>query len=155
MVRWPEFGPDSALALNGRVETHSLAAGRDCLHKPENAMTSCATTRCPGFVRVATAAALLALPSTSIAGQLAVTQLPCGTKTEMLEILTKTYGEREVAHGIANTGALAQLFVGPKGTWTIVATSPDGKSCLIGAGQDWERTTAGQNVSTGGAEEGI
>jgi hypothetical protein len=118
-------------------------------------MTNCATTRCPGFVRVASAAALLALPSTSLAGPLAVTQLPCGSKTEMLEILTKTYGEREVAHGIANTGALAQVFVGPKGTWTIVATSPNGMSCLIGAGQDWERATAGQNVSTGTYGDGI
>ena len=87
------------------------------------------------------------------AGQLAVTQLPCGTRDEMIGILTKTYGEHEVAHGLANTGALAQVFVGPKGTWTIVATSPNGTSCLIGAGEDWERTIT--NANTNSYDEGI
>jgi len=106
--------------------------------------------RCFGLIAPAVSVALPAMAGTAPP---AMTQLPCGSRTEIIEILTTTYGEREVAHGLANTGALAQVFVGPDGTWTIVATSPNGVSCLIGAGHDWERTTT--KASTGGYEEGI
>jgi hypothetical protein len=110
----------------------------------------------------ATAGLLIATPSNAEqpkakapgAGRLAVAQLPCGSRKEMLDILTKSYGEREVAHGLANTGALAQLFVGPDGSWTIVATSPSGTSCLIGAGHSWERKPT-QATTTGSYDEGI
>jgi hypothetical protein len=110
-------------------------------------------TRYSGLIRAATVGVLSVLPAAAGGAQLGVMQLPCGTRTEMVNILTENYGEKEVAHGLANTGALAELFVGPSGTWTIVATSPNGKSCLIGAGQAWERTTTKANAK--GYDEGI
>jgi len=109
---------------------------------------------CRALIRVAAVGALAVIPVAADAGALVAHHMPCGARAEMLEILTKNYGEREVAHGLANTGALAQVFVGPNGTWTIVATSPNGMSCLIGAGHAWERTTA-TKASAGDYDEGI
>jgi hypothetical protein len=110
-------------------------------------------TRCTGLIGIVTVGVLSLSPVAAGGAQLGVMQLPCGTRTEMLDILTQNYGEKEVAHGLANTGALAEVFVGPSGTWTIVATSPNGKSCLIGAGQAWERTTTKANAKV--YDEGI
>ena len=33
---------------------------------------------------------------------------------------------------------LHTVFVSGNGTWTIIATGTDGKSCLLSAGKDWQ-----------------
>jgi hypothetical protein len=68
--------------------------------------------------------------------------LPCASRTDVVRILRETFGERPVGHGLANSGAVAELFSGPNGTWTIVATSPNGISCMVGAGESWQTSIA-------------
>ena len=69
-------------------------------------------------------------------------QVPCGTRDQVVKVLKETYGERAMAHGIAHSGSLAEVFIGPSGSWTIIATSPNGISCMIGSGESWETTLA-------------
>lgn len=61
-------------------------------------------------------------------------------------MLKEQYGERAMAHGLAHTGAVAEIFTSPKGTWTIIATSPNGMSCMIGSGESWQTTLAGDET---------
>jgi hypothetical protein len=93
----------------------------------------------------------VAVPMAPAIGQKLQGQLPCGKRKDLIEVLKKNYGERAVAHGLANSGAVAEVYVGPGGTWTIVATSPNGVSCLIGAGEAWE----GNTVNASAYDEGI
>jgi hypothetical protein len=63
-------------------------------------------------------------------------------RNEIVRALREQFGEKPVAHGLADTGVLAEIFSGPQGTWTIVATSPNGVSCLIGSGQSFQTALA-------------
>ena len=48
------------------------------------------------------------------------------------------YGERLNASGVTTTGALVELYEAPGGeSWTLVLALPDGRACLIAAGNEW------------------
>jgi len=68
----------------------------------------------------------------------AVPKMPCAARAEVVKMLRDHFGETPIAHGLAHTGAVAEVFLGPKGTWTIVATSPNGLSCMVGSGENWQ-----------------
>jgi hypothetical protein len=68
----------------------------------------------------------------------AVQQMPCAQRAEVVKMLRDHFGESPIAHGLAHTGAVAEVFLGPKGTWTIVATAPNGLSCMVGSGESWQ-----------------
>ena len=72
--------------------------------------------------------------------------LACGKRADVEKMLKEQYGERAMAHGLAHTGAVAEIFTSPKGTWTIIATSPNGMSCMIGSGKSWQTTLAGDET---------
>jgi hypothetical protein len=69
-------------------------------------------------------------------------QIACGKRADIEKMLKEQYGERAMAHGLAHSGAVAEIFTSPKGTWTIIATSPNGMSCMIGSGESWQTTLA-------------
>ncbi len=64
--------------------------------------------------------------------------LPCADHDHVAGQLRETFGERMIGNGLAESGVLFELYVGQTGTWTLLATTPTGKSCLIGAGEAWE-----------------
>jgi hypothetical protein len=65
-------------------------------------------------------------------------QMICGSRTEIVASLTAGHQETKTAQGLSGNGALVELFTGPKGSWTLLLTTPSGQSCLIGAGDNWE-----------------
>ena len=50
--------------------------------------------------------------------------------------------ENPAAVGQINGDAVIEVFVSEKGTWTILATGTDGKSCVLSAGEDFEINVA-------------
>ena len=68
----------------------------------------------------------------------AIQQMPCAARGEVVKMLREHFGESPIAHGTAHTGATAEVFLGPKGTWSIVATAPNGLSCMVGSGENWQ-----------------
>jgi hypothetical protein len=72
----------------------------------------------------------------------AVQQMACADRNEIVRALREMFGEKPVAHGLADSGILAAIFASPQGTWTIVATNPNCVSCLIGSGQLFQTTAA-------------
>ena len=83
---------------------------------------------------------------TAIAAPLAVTApgiaqaqfAMCGERAAIVDQLKTKYQESRQAVGlIANTGA-AELYVSERGTWTMLMTLANGKSCIIAAGHSWD-----------------
>jgi hypothetical protein len=64
----------------------------------------------------------------------------CAERERVLEFLSEHYQETPVAMGVANNGGLIEVVTTPDGaTWTILITMPDGDTCMVAAGHDWER----------------
>ncbi len=62
----------------------------------------------------------------------------CRARDGLLTQLEQKYGEVPVAIGVAE-GALIELLTAKDGlTWTIILTSPQGRSCLIASGEGWQ-----------------
>jgi hypothetical protein len=72
----------------------------------------------------------------------AMQQMPCGKRTDVVRMLRENFGEGLMGRGLADSGAVAEVFTSANGTWTIVATSPNGLSCMIGTGQSWQPVIA-------------
>lgn len=65
----------------------------------------------------------------------------CSSRADILSQLSQKYKEAPVAVGLANSGALIEVLTSSDGTtWTIVLSMPNGTTCLIAAGSDWQAT---------------
>lgn len=92
-------------------------------------------------VRLATAVAagLVAISVLSVFAGRAEAQAVCGPRHDIERKLDKGFGEHPVSIGLAEGGNLIEVFAGKDGrTWTILATRPDGLSCLIANGESWQ-----------------
>jgi hypothetical protein len=79
--------------------------------------------------------ATLSLTTSASAGQPA----NCGPRAALLKQLANKYSEAPVAVGLSNSGALVEVLTSERGdTWTILVSKPDGTSCLVAAGQEWQ-----------------
>lgn len=63
----------------------------------------------------------------------------CAKREEINVLLSERYGEEPRSMGVSESGDAAfELFVSPKGTWTITMTTSNGLSCVMAAGKHWE-----------------
>lgn len=62
----------------------------------------------------------------------------CGQRTVLVERLLSEFKENQAAVGTLHESAILEVFVSDQGTWTILATGTDGRSCVLAAGQDFE-----------------
>lgn len=66
-------------------------------------------------------------------------QANCGPRDVLLERLAGQYGEERQSVGLARN-LMFEIFANPDtGSWTIVATRAGGSSCVMAAGQSFER----------------
>jgi len=86
----------------------------------------------------AVTAASFALGSTGAPAS-AAGQPICGAHDDVASGLEKKYAETPSARGLATAGMMIEVFSSPEGTFTIVATRPDGTSCLLAAGEAWHK----------------
>ncbi len=69
-------------------------------------------------------------------------QLVCTKRIDVVEHLAGKYKEATIAIGLANNGGVIEVFSSQTGTsWTIIITMPNGTSCMIAAGSNWEKIT--------------
>lgn len=75
--------------------------------------------------------------STASAGQ-----HPCQDRSKVLEKLARDYKETTIAIGMAANGGVLEVLTTEDGadtrTFTIIVTMPDGKSCLLATGENFE-----------------
>ena len=65
----------------------------------------------------------------------------CAARADLVKALGEKFHENEAARGLINPNVVLEIFVSEKGTWTILATDTHGLSCVISAGEGWDRTT--------------
>jgi len=89
---------------------------------------------------VRTSLALVALTAALTFGgiQAASAQALCGDRTNFLKHLGKSYKESPTAMGLTSNGKVIEVLTSDKGSWTIIVTNPEGKSCVVAAGEAWE-----------------
>jgi hypothetical protein len=66
----------------------------------------------------------------------------CADRDEMVKSLSDKFKEKSAALGQINGSAVIEVFVSDKGSWTILATGTDGKSCVLSAGEGWQINVA-------------
>ena len=63
----------------------------------------------------------------------------CADRTLVIERLAERYGETLQSMGLHQNRNVLEVYASDEtGTWTILVTSPDGRACLIAAGQAWD-----------------
>ncbi len=72
----------------------------------------------------------------------------CGSRADFIKALSDKYQETGKALGIAGQVNLVEIFASKSGTWTILVTTPDGKSCIIAAGSSWEDLPPNKNLTS-------
>ncbi len=65
-------------------------------------------------------------------------QTICGERGAIVASLEKTYSEAPVSMGLGSNGAIIEVFASPSGTFTIILTRPNGLTCVMAAGENWE-----------------
>lgn len=84
--------------------------------------------------------ALLAAPGSSA-------ENVCGKRDDIVTRLENGYQEFNSAMGMSTNGGLVELYTSDNGTWTLMLTQPDGVSCLIAAGENWESFNSPKSAS--------
>jgi len=67
----------------------------------------------------------------------AIAQNVCGPREELVLRLWNKWQEAQIAHGLVNDGRLVEVFVSKEGSWTILISDPNGRSCAASAGKNW------------------
>ena len=70
----------------------------------------------------------------------------CSGRGALASHLKERYDEHPAALGIEARGLLFEVFVSKHGTWTIVATTPKGVSCIRAAGRGWTRISVSEGA---------
>ncbi|MFZ5677418.1 MAG: hypothetical protein ACOZAM_31025 [Pseudomonadota bacterium] len=65
-------------------------------------------------------------------------QSQCAPRTEVVKVLAAKYQESQRALGLINEKAMMEIYVSPKGTWTMVVTNEQGVSCVLADGEAWD-----------------
>ena len=67
----------------------------------------------------------------------------CPERRHVLRLMADRFEQMPVAMGLARNGDLLELLTNPdNGDWTILTTSPDGRSCQLAAGTAWQNLIA-------------
>ena len=65
-------------------------------------------------------------------------QTACGDRNQITDRLATGYSESRVGSGLDSNGLVVELFVSRQASWTLLVTFPDGRTCLIAVGENWQ-----------------
>lgn len=67
----------------------------------------------------------------------------CADRNLIVDRLSQKYGETRQSAGLNQNNGMVEVFASTDtGTWTILITMPNGKSCLMAAGKAWQGEAA-------------
>ena len=66
-------------------------------------------------------------------------QMACAERNALVGELKEKYKEASQGLGMTGNGAVMELMTSEGGSWSLVVTMPNGKSCLIATGSGWEQ----------------
>lgn len=70
----------------------------------------------------------------------------CIPREELVANLDRDYAERNMARGMDARGGIVEVYVSPKGTWTMVVITPKPgplEACLVATGTNWKMIVPG------------
>lgn len=74
----------------------------------------------------------------------------CSARAEMVERLQSRFGEIRTGAGLASDNGVVEVFTSAEtGTWTIIVTTPGGRSCMVAAGDNWQ---TGPTIASGSGQ---
>ena len=79
-----------------------------------------------------------------IVGGLFATTVPshatvvCGDRAQLIGALSGDYNEQPAYEALTMDGQLMEVLTSENGTWTVLLTTPSGRTCVIAAGTSWE-----------------
>jgi hypothetical protein len=62
----------------------------------------------------------------------------CGPRDQVIELLSQGYAEQPVARGMRSNGTMAELWLSPGGSWTVLISSPAGVACVAFSGDQMD-----------------
>jgi hypothetical protein len=66
----------------------------------------------------------------------------CGPHPDVIKALGDRFHETQAATALTSAGTLLEVLTANDGsTWTIIVSRPDGLSCVVAAGQNWQERT--------------
>ena len=79
-------------------------------------------------------------PTSVMAEEIANNDAPivCDDRTTIVSSLSDQYKETRTSIGLANSGSVVEVFSATDGSWSMIVTRPNGITCLIAAGRNWE-----------------
>lgn len=84
-----------------------------------------------------TAASVLYLVATTEVS--AQSQPNCGPRDVVIQRLAEGYGETRHSIGLGGNNSVVETYASPEtGSWTITVTRPNGITCLVASGQQFE-----------------
>lgn len=83
-------------------------------------------------------ASLIASSVFAVASQAqTVGQAICGLREDMGKMLEQRFGEEPKAAGLIGDNRVVELLVSQTGSWTLLVTTPEGRSCVMTGGDEW------------------
>ena len=73
----------------------------------------------------------------------------CGERDQILDVLASKYHESPVGMGITSDGQFLEVVASEEGTWTILATAPNGPTCPIAVGEAWRKVAPSMKQEDG------
>jgi hypothetical protein len=68
----------------------------------------------------------------------AAAQSVCAPREQIIKRLADTYGETRKGYGLQSAQLVVELYASDEtGTWTLIATRPDGVACAMAVGNAW------------------
>jgi hypothetical protein len=64
-------------------------------------------------------------------------QQVCKKRSELIKVLKDKFGEQQQSFGLQNDTRVLEVYASASGSWTAILTMPNGKSCVVAAGQVW------------------
>jgi hypothetical protein len=79
----------------------------------------------------------IALTAALCAGTAAANDLPCADRGVITTMLETEYGEVSIGYGYEVRDVVVEIYVSQGATWSLLVTTPNGRSCVIATGTDW------------------
>lgn len=62
----------------------------------------------------------------------------CAARADVVQVLASRYGETRRSIGLAPGNQLMEIYASDTGTWSLTVSTPDGRTCLVASGSDFE-----------------
>lgn len=73
-----------------------------------------------------------------MAGEAVAEEVRCGARSAVISALVERFGESRRAIGLDTRGIVEVFASAETGSWTVTITLPDGRTCLLAAGQHFQ-----------------